>query len=82
MKRCVPLLFAGLLSAVVPTFGATPPATPGEWFSLNKVWDVRLEFPAGQWQALEPKGGGMGRSGVVQEDEAASTQTGSWPRCG
>ena len=63
MKRCVSLLFAGLLSAAVPTFGATAPATPGEWFSLNKVWDVRLEFPAGQWQALEPKGGGDGPFG-------------------
>jgi hypothetical protein len=82
MKRCVPLLFAGLLSAAVSTFGATPPATPGEWFSLNKVWDVRLEFPAGQWQALEPKGGGDGPFGGGPGGRGGFNPIASWPRFG
>ena len=63
MKRCASvLLLAGLMSAVSPALAA-PPASSTDLFSLQKLWDVRLEFPAGQWQALEPKGGGEGPMG-------------------
>ncbi|MFM8620136.1 MAG: CotH kinase family protein, partial [Opitutaceae bacterium] len=57
------IVVAGLVSAMAPTSIAAPPRTPDELFSLGKVWEVRLEFPAGQWQALEPKGGGDGPFG-------------------
>lgn len=62
MKHRASVLLAGLMSAVIPALAA-PPASPKDLFSLQKVWDVRLEFPAGQWQALEPKGGGEGPFG-------------------
>ncbi len=39
------------------------PKSENELFSLNKVWDVQLTFGPGQWEALEPKGGGGGMFG-------------------
>ena len=62
MKSRASLLFAGLISAGISALAGNP-TSPQELFSLQKVWDVRLEFPAGQWQALEPKGGGDGPFG-------------------
>ena len=50
------------MAGVLPMV-AEAPAASAELFSLQKVWDVRLQFPAGQWEALEPKGGGEGPFG-------------------
>ncbi len=66
MKHRASVLLAGLMSAAVPAVIpalAAPPASSPDLFSLQKLWDVGLEFPAGQWQALEPKGGGDGPFG-------------------
>lgn len=51
------LFAAGLTLPGLSTWGE-PPKSATDLFSLNRVWDVKLDFPAGQWEALEPKGGG------------------------
>lgn len=56
MIRAIPCLLA--LTALGLSSSAEPPRSGTELFSLNRVWDVKLDFPAGQWEALEPKGGG------------------------
>ena len=62
MNRRVPSLVASLMAGIFPMV-ADGPASTADLFSLQKVWDVRLQFPAGQWEALEPKGGGEGPFG-------------------
>lgn len=53
---------AGLTLLGLSAWGE-PPKSATDLFSLNRVWDVKLDFPAGQWEALEPKGGGGGMFG-------------------
>ena len=62
MKRRVCRFVASLIAGVIPALTAAPTTSP-ELFSLQRVWEVKLQFPAGQWEALEPKGGGDGPFG-------------------
>ncbi len=58
-----PLLSAAGLALLGFSSWAEVPKTEADLFSLNRVWDVKLSFPPGQWEALEPKGGGGGMFG-------------------
>lgn len=40
-----------------------PPKDAASLFQLQRVWEVQLTFGPGQWEALEPKGGGGGMFG-------------------
>lgn len=53
---------AGLALLGLSVWGEAPKSAP-DLFSLNRVWDVKLSLAAGQWEALEPKGGGGGMFG-------------------
>lgn len=58
-----PLLSAAGLALLGFSSWAEVPKTEADLFSLNRVWDLKLSFPPGQWEALEPKGGGGGMFG-------------------
>ncbi len=52
-----PILIAAGLPWMACLAHAEAPAKATELFSLGRVWEVKLTFPAGQWEGLEPKGG-------------------------
>jgi len=56
------LKWAGVVLMGVPGLAA-PPKDAVDLFRLDRVWEVNLTFGPGQWEGLEPKGGGGGMPG-------------------
>src|SRR5437868_14876364 len=55
------LLMLSCLSCI-PLEAANAPLKPADLFATSKVWTVRLQFTAEQWEAMEPqdsRDGGM-----------------------
>ena len=46
-----------VLAGIVSNAGAEAPRKAADLFQTSKIWNVHLKFSAGQWAAIEPKGG-------------------------